>query len=41
MKTAITLGLIVLFLVVSGLHGLMWLLHGITTSYKEMMNGQT
>ncbi|MBS3797946.1 hypothetical protein [Pseudoalteromonas sp. BDTF-M6] len=41
MKSVIILGMIVFFLVVSGFHGLMWLLHGLTESYKKMAEGDS
>ena len=41
MKSLIVLGVVVFFLIVSGFHGLMWLLGGISESYKQLVNGES
>lgn len=41
MKSLIILSVVVMFLVISGLHGLMWLLHGITGSYQQLIDGES
>ena len=41
MKSIMILGILIFFLTVSGLHGLMWVLRGITDSYQNLINDES